>query len=81
MARNQPTTNKRPARRGASGRTTPAKDRGVSPTPRYTPPIPRTVRVSPIWVPIMMGALLAVGGLMIILNYLELLPGGASNTY
>jgi hypothetical protein len=28
-----------------------------------------------------MGALLIVGALIIILNYLELLPGGASNGY
>jgi hypothetical protein len=80
MARNQPTANKRPGRRGA-GRVTPAKDRGVAPTGRYTPPIPRDVRVSPPWVPVLMGALLGLGGLLIILNYLELLPGGASNTY
>jgi Cell division protein CrgA len=81
MARNEPSANKRGARRSATGRVTPAKDRGVAPTPRYTPPIPRDVRVSPGWVPVLMGGLLAMGGLLIILNYLELLPGGASNTY
>ena len=48
---------------------------------RYTPPIPKEVRVSPTWVPIMMGALLVLGAGIIILNYLEILPGAASNGY
>jgi cell division protein CrgA len=66
----------RTSRRG--GRVTPPK---TATSGRYTPPIPRSVRVSPMWVPILMGALLVVGALMIILNYLELLPGAASNWY
>lgn len=48
---------------------------------RYTPPVPRTEKVSPKWVPILMFALLILGMLVIILNYLELLPGGADNWY
>jgi hypothetical protein len=48
---------------------------------RYTPPIPRQVKVSPMWVPVLIGVLLAVGATMIVLNYLDLLPGGAKNTY
>ena len=69
--------------RKMSGRVTPAKSRRGTPDPsgRYTPPIPRAVKVSPPWVPALMGALLILGALMIILNYLELLPGGASNAY
>jgi hypothetical protein len=49
---------------------------------RYTAPIPRTEKVSPRWVPVLMFALLAVGALMIMANYIGLLPGGeASNVY
>jgi hypothetical protein len=69
--------------RKTSGRVTPAKARAGVPdaSGRYTPPIPRSVKVSPPWVPVLMGVLLILGALMIILNYLELLPGGASNGY
>ena len=58
---------------------TPRRSPGAS--SRYTPPIPKAVRVSPVWVPVLMGALLVLGGLLILLNYFDLLPGGASNVY
>ena len=45
-----------------------------APSARYTPPIPREMKVSPWWVPALMGALLAVGTLVILLNYVSLLP-------
>ena len=61
--------------------TAPKSRRPPEASGRYTPPIPREVKVSAPWVPITMGALLLVGAAMIILNYLELLPGGASNAY
>jgi hypothetical protein len=48
---------------------------------RYTPPIPKAVKVSPTWVPILMFTLLGIGALMIMCNYLELLPGSPSNWY
>lgn len=48
---------------------------------RYTPPVPKAVKVSPPWVPILMGTLLALGAIIIILNYVSVLPGGASNAY
>ena len=48
---------------------------------RYTPPVPRQQKVSPRWVPVLMWALILVGAVMIVLNYLELLPGAASNVY
>ena len=48
---------------------------------RYTPPIPKTLKVSPPWVPVLMFTLLGAGALMIVLNYLELLPGATSNWY
>jgi hypothetical protein len=57
------------------GRVTPSR------SSRYTPPVPRTVKVSPPWVPVLIGVLLAVGSATIIFNYLDLLPGGASNAY
>ena len=48
---------------------------------RYTPPVPKQVKSSPRWLPVLMGALLGVGAVLIILNYLNVLPGGASNVY
>jgi hypothetical protein len=70
------------------GRTTPTGGRVPAGRPstaqesgRYTPPIPRSQRVSPPWVPVLMFALLGLGVLTIILNYVNLLPGDASNGY
>lgn len=68
------------------GRTTPRGDKlkaGHMPTTgRYTPPIPQEYKVSPRWVPIVMGILLLGGMLTIITNYLNLLPGpDPSNAY
>src|SRR5262245_25574179 len=48
---------------------------------RYTPPTPKSVKVSPPWVPVLMFALLIIGSVMIVLNYLELLPGSVTNWY
>lgn len=64
--------------RSQRGRTTP---RGATASGRYTPPVPREVKVSAPWVPVLMFALLIVGMLLIVVNYLGVLPGGASNTY
>lgn len=61
--------------RSASGRVTPKA------SSRYTPPVPKSVKVSPRWVPVLMFALLIVGVLMIVINYMGILPGGASNWY
>ena len=58
------------------GRVTPTATSG-----RYTAPIPRDVKVSPPWVPVLIAALLAVGSVLIVLNYLDVLPGGAKNVY
>lgn len=65
-------------RRVQGGRTTP-KGGGARPakaptaaresTGRYTPPIPHSVKVSPMWVPVLMFALLGVGTLLILVNY------------
>jgi hypothetical protein len=63
----------KPAKRRISGGRVTAKG--------YTPPVPREVKVSPMWVPVLMFALLALGVLLIFLNYLDVLPGGTSNAY
>lgn len=49
---------------------------------RYTPKSerPATYR-SPTWMAVMMFVFLALGVLVIIVNYLTILPGGASNWY
>ncbi len=52
----------------ATSRTTP------SASARYTPPVPKELKVSPWWIPALMFGLLGVGTLVIILNYVELLP-------
>ena len=67
---------------GSGGRTTPkASDKHPGQSTRYTPPTPRELKVSPVWVPILMFALLGIGLVVIFLNYLYLLPGGMSNAY
>jgi hypothetical protein len=48
---------------------------------RYTPPVPREVKVSPMWVPVLMFTLLGLGMIVIVINYLGVLPGGAANKY
>jgi Cell division protein CrgA len=76
----------KPAKRRISGGrvtakgTTPASSRPNQST-RYTPPVPRETKVSPMWVPVLMFTLLGIGLVVIFLNYLELLPGGMSNAY
>ena len=61
---------------GTTGRVTPKA------TGRYTPPVPRSEKVSPRWVPIVMFASLGLGMLVILANYVSLLPGnGPSNLY
>ena len=48
---------------------------------RYTPPVPMSEKVSPPWVAPTMFGLLGLGALTIIVNYLDLLPGGTDNWY
>ena len=77
------------AERRKGGRTTPKGGRTTNrSTPgrpesqgRYTPPIPREQKVSPPWVPVLMFVLLGLGVAVIFLNYVNLLPGDASNGY
>jgi preprotein translocase subunit SecY len=63
-----------------------SKRRRKAPPPpppgRYTAPKPRTAKESRLWVPATMFAALLVGMIVIIANYLQLLPGGdAQNSY
>ena len=63
------------AGKGSGGRVTPKA------TGRYTPPVARDVKVSSRWVPFVMGGLLLLGAGVILLNYLNVLPGSVSNWY
>jgi len=66
-----------PGRRGSKvGRYTPAEESG-----RYTPPIPKSVRRSPRWYGVTLLVLLLLGVLTILLNYLNVLPGGTRVWY
>src|SRR5271166_6869957 len=58
------------------GRYTPAEESG-----RYTPPIPKSVRRSPRWYGVTLLVLLLLGVLTILLNYLNVLPGGTRVWY
>jgi len=48
---------------------------------RYTPPPPKQAPPSRLWVPTAMFTLWGVGLAIVILNYTDLLPGGATNSY
>jgi hypothetical protein len=74
---------------GGTGRVTP---KGGAPKPepkapverpsgRYTPPVPREFKQSPLWVPVLMFTCLGLGILVIIVNYTPLMPGGSNNLY
>lgn len=61
-----------------------SKSQKTKPKPpgRYTPPAPKKAAASPLWVPASMFAMLALGVIVIISNYLQMLPGGeAQNSY
>jgi hypothetical protein len=76
---------KPPKRKVKGGRVTPKGGHTNVPRPepssRYTPPVPRSQKVSPTWVPVLMFTLLAIGLVIIFCNYLGVLPGGTKNTY
>ncbi len=48
---------------------------------RYTPPTPTKAPPSPLWVPVLMATLLLTGLVVIVGNYMALLPGDTSNRY
>jgi hypothetical protein len=66
-------------RRGGGGRVTPKKQ--ATPTGRYTPPTPKSKKVSPKWVPAVMFTCLGAGVLIILANYVGLMPGGDANNW
>ena len=67
-----------PKRNVKGGRVTPKRDSASVSHPqastRYTPPIPKSFKVSPPWVPVLMFSFLGLGLVLIFLNYLGLLP-------
>jgi hypothetical protein len=65
----------------APGRVTPKADARPTFSGRYTAPLPTDYRHSPMWVPVIMLAFFACGVLMIVLNYISLLPSAPSNWY
>jgi len=79
MASKKPVKRRIPAGRVTPKGTRPGDAPGVS--GRYTPPIPRDVKVSPRWVPILMFFFLGAGAAVIFLNYLGVLPGETNNWY
>ena len=48
---------------------------------RYTPPVPRSVKVSPVWMGPLILALLILGALMIVINYFGVLPDSPTDWY
>lgn len=78
-----------PKKKPTGGRVTPKASGGHGDGPyhpgastRYTPPIPADQKISAPWVAPVMFALLALGVLVIVLNYLGvLLPGATDNWY
>ncbi|MBA3302470.1 MAG: cell division protein CrgA [Acidimicrobiia bacterium] len=73
-----------PAKGGAPGKETAGQTgpgRTAPASGRYTPPVVRERTVSPPWVPALMFGLIGIGVLVIIVNYLGVLPGGSDNRY
>jgi len=48
---------------------------------RYTPRVPTYQKVSPPWVPVLMFGFIGLGIVMIVANYLQILPGAVTNWY
>jgi hypothetical protein len=70
----------------APGRVTPSAEArrqaaGTTTSGRYTAPLPVDYRHSPWWVPAFMLTFFACGLLMIVLNYISLLPSAPNNWY
>jgi len=79
MAKNSAkTTPKKTASQKAGSKGDPAKQPAAPPRKpgRYTPPKPKSTKSSPLWVPAAMFTCLLLGLLVIVANYLGLLPGG-----
>ena len=81
-------SDKRPApTRRTGGRVTPkggptkaAGNRTPPPSTRYTPPVPRSQKVSPRWLPVVILGLVVLGVVLIFLHYVDkVIPGASSN--
>ena len=48
---------------------------------RYTPPPPKKRPPSPLWVPVVMTTAMLAGLVVVLANYINLLPGDGSNSY
>lgn len=79
-----------PKKKPTSGRVTPKgttpgerprRDAAPGASSRYTPPDEHLDRITAPWVVPVMFGLLALGVLMIVLNYMGVLPGGTDNWY
>jgi hypothetical protein len=85
MARRRGSGRGTKAAKGPAQRPSKAKARTGRVTPkqvgRYTPPVPKETKVSPTWVPALMFTCLLLGMVIIISNYLNVLPGGTKNAY
>jgi hypothetical protein len=67
---------------GSSGGRPARGDGAVTSSSRYTPPVPMKIKgPSPLWIPVLLFGLLIVGSLIIILNYMTLLPNSPQNYY
>ncbi|HSH62120.1 MAG TPA: cell division protein CrgA [Acidimicrobiales bacterium] len=62
-------------------RTAPPDKAPPAPSGRYTPPIPKSQKSSPRWLAMVMLSLLVAGMLVVVCNYLGVLPGEANNGY
>jgi Cell division protein CrgA len=61
--------------------TTTGKYMSAEATGRYTKPIPKDRRTSPVWFTVLVIGLLVVGALLLVGNYLSFLPGAVSPWY
>jgi hypothetical protein len=66
---------------GRVGGGTPARSAKGAQSGRYTPPVPRSVKVSPKWMGILILGLLLLGALVIVLNYFDVLPASPTDWY
>jgi ABC-type Fe3+ transport system permease subunit len=82
-------SDKRPApTRRTGGRVTPkggpTKSSGTrtpAPSTRYTPPVPKSAKTSPRWLPVVILALIALGVLVIFFHYVAMVVPGASSNW
>jgi hypothetical protein len=69
-------------RRGRSeGRVTANTNRTPAASARYTPPTPRSKKVSPRWMGPLILFLLIAGALVIMLNYFDVMPASPTSWY